>query len=154
MQLFTDWANVPRSQAWQIILIFNTAFITWTLIEAYDTWARFLSFARSKLRLCSANHRSGYWSNLPCDWLSTAWAYSEQETENGPWSHRLRLMITLWSVEKWHHMNPGLGVPQGDHCSPMQFAWVDFSAPKALKLTSLPSKQLLLTIMPLNICIL
>ena len=24
--------------------------------------------------------------NLPCDWLSTAWSYSEQETENGPWS--------------------------------------------------------------------
>ena len=22
---------------------------------------------------------------LPCDWPSTAWAYSEQETENGPW---------------------------------------------------------------------
>ena len=48
-------------------------------------WARFLSLAQSKLRLCSANHRPGYWSNLPCDWLSTAWAYSEQETENGPW---------------------------------------------------------------------
>ena len=47
-------------------------------------------FALSKLRLCSANHRPGYWSNLPCDWPSTAWAYSEQETskrrENGPWS--------------------------------------------------------------------
>ena len=28
----------------------------------------------------------GYWSNLPCDWPSTAWAYSEQETENGPWT--------------------------------------------------------------------
>ena len=48
------------------------------------TRARFLSLARSKLRLCSANHRPGYWSNLPCDWPSTAWAYSEQETENGP----------------------------------------------------------------------
>ena len=46
--------------------------------------ARFLSLAWSKLRLCSANHRPGYWSNLPCDWPSTAWAYSEQETENGP----------------------------------------------------------------------
>ena len=41
--------------------------------------------ASTKLRLCSANHRSGYWSNLPCDWPSTAWAYSGQETENGPW---------------------------------------------------------------------
>ena len=45
----------------------------------------FLSHAWSELRLCSANHRTGYWSNLPCDWPSTAWAYSEQETENGPW---------------------------------------------------------------------
>ena len=24
-----------------------------------------------------------YWSNMPCDWLSTAWAYSKQV--NGPW---------------------------------------------------------------------
>ena len=44
----------------------------------------FLSLARSKLRLCSANHRPGYWSNLPCDWRSTAWASSKQETGNGP----------------------------------------------------------------------
>ena len=51
-------------------------------------WTCFLSLTRSKLRLCSANHRPGYWSNLPCDWPSTAWAYSEQETENGPeWFH-------------------------------------------------------------------
>ena len=48
-------------------------------------WARFLSLAHSKLRLCSANHRAGYFSNLPCDWLSTVWAYSAQEPENGPW---------------------------------------------------------------------
>ena len=46
--------------------------------------ARFLSLAWSKLRLCSANHRPGYWCNLPCDCPSTAWAYSEQETENMP----------------------------------------------------------------------
>ena len=48
-------------------------------------WARFLSLARSKLRLCSANHRAGYFSNLACDWLSIVWAYSEKGTENGPW---------------------------------------------------------------------
>ena len=35
--------------------------------------AHFLSLAQSKLRPCSANGRPGYWSNLPCDWLSTAW---------------------------------------------------------------------------------
>ena len=46
--------------------------------------ARFLSLAGSKLRLCSANHRVGYFSNLACDWLSIVWAYSEQETENRP----------------------------------------------------------------------
>ena len=49
-------------------------------------WARFLSLTQSKLRLCSANHRAGYFSNLACDWLSITWAYSEQETESGPWS--------------------------------------------------------------------
>ena len=47
-------------------------------------WARFLSLARSNLRLRSANHRPGCWGNLPCDLPSTVWAYSEQETENGP----------------------------------------------------------------------
>ena len=51
----------------------------------------FLSLAWSKLRLCSANHRAGYFSNLACDWLSIVWAYSEQETENGPWSHEGQL---------------------------------------------------------------
>ena len=46
--------------------------------------ARFLSLVWSKLRLCTANHRAGYFSNLACDWLSIVWAYSEQQTENGP----------------------------------------------------------------------
>ena len=49
--------------------------INWPVIG----WAQ--SLARSKLRLCSANHRAGYFSNLACDWLSTVWAYS-QETKN------------------------------------------------------------------------
>ena len=53
-------------------------------INTLWSWARFLSPARSKLRLCLANHRAGYFSNLACDWLSTVWAYSEQETENRP----------------------------------------------------------------------
>ena len=54
-------------------------------ITTYETWARFLSLARSKLRLCSANHRPGYWTDLSCDWPSTVSAYSEQKTENRPW---------------------------------------------------------------------
>ena len=53
------------------------------------TRARFLSLARSKLRLCSANHRAGYFSNLHCDWLSIVWAYSSKRvTENGPRSSK------------------------------------------------------------------
>ena len=50
--------------------------------------ARFLALAWCKLRLCSANHRAGYFSNLACDWLSIVWAYSKQETENGPKSYK------------------------------------------------------------------
>ena len=69
--------------------------LTWELFPHYLSFvrrihqpqkarARFLSLTRSKLRLCSANHRPGYFSNLACDWLSIVWAYSEQETEIGP----------------------------------------------------------------------
>ena len=55
-----------------------------------------------KLRLYSANPRPGYWSNLPCDWPSTAWAYSELETENGPcsssqtWLSSPKICRALW----------------------------------------------------------
>ena len=59
----------------------------WFRVISLSVWlalGRYMSLAQSKLRLCSANHRPGYWSNLPCDWPSTAWAYPEQETENGP----------------------------------------------------------------------
>ena len=44
-----------------------------------------LSLTPSKLRICSANHRTGYFSNLACDWMSIVWANSEQEIENRPW---------------------------------------------------------------------
>ena len=68
--------------------------------------ARFPSLARSKLRLCTANHRAGYFSNLACDWLSIVWAYSEQETENGPsCSFRYVKLEAYWfsatSLSKW-----------------------------------------------------
>ena len=62
--------------------------------------SHFLSLAQSKLRLCSVNHRPGYWSNLPCDWPSTTWAYSKQETENVPgWpaGHLAAVGPQLWS---------------------------------------------------------
>ena len=71
----------------------------------YKARARFLSLARSKLRLCSAYHRAGYFSNLACDWLSIVWAYSEQETENGPWMNwglsLCNSCKTMWDLSIW-----------------------------------------------------
>ena len=60
--------------------------VSWYMLSPSVTRACFLSLAQCKLRLCSANHRAGYFSNLACDWLSIVWAYSEQETENRPWA--------------------------------------------------------------------
>ena len=64
-------------------------------------WARFLSLARSKLRLCSANHRAGYFSNLAFDWLSIVWAYSENDTENGPWC----ILSTVTTGHQYHQIS-------------------------------------------------
>ena len=47
------------------------------------TRARFLSLTQGMLRLRSANHRAGYFSNLACDLLSIVWTYFGQETESG-----------------------------------------------------------------------
>ena len=74
--------------------------------------ARFLSFAQSKPRLSSANHRPGYLSNMSCDWPSTAWANSEQEAEIGP-RYPLRWGYKYWRRDKskpqnhhhWLHLN-------------------------------------------------
>ena len=54
--------------------------------------ACFLYLAQSKLRLCSANHRPGYWSNLACDWLSIVWAYSKKRKKADPG------LITLYLI--------------------------------------------------------
>ena len=62
--------------------------------EKCNTRARFLSLAWSKLRLCLANHRAGYFSNLTCDWLSIVWAYSEQEAEIGPSALAMELHLS------------------------------------------------------------
>ena len=48
---------------------------THTIVPVLAARTRFLSLAQSKLRLCSANHRAGYFSNLACDWLSIVWAF-------------------------------------------------------------------------------
>ena len=72
-----------------VIGLATTCSKTKEISRPWITWARPLSLARSKLRLCSANHMAGYFSNLACDWLSIVWAYSEQETDNWPWSTAL-----------------------------------------------------------------
>ena len=64
------------------------------------TWACFLSLAQSKLRLCLANHRAGYFSNLACDWLSVVWAYSEPETENVPrWNTIVEKILMVYCTK-------------------------------------------------------
>ena len=64
-------------------------------IKSWPFWVRFLSLAWSKLKICSANHRPFCWSKLSCDWRSTAWFYSEQETE-WPWSMRGSSLMQPW----------------------------------------------------------
>ena len=64
------------------------------LFGSKQSWACFRSLAWSKPRLCLANHRAGYFTNLVWDWLSIVWAYSEQETENGP-----RSMLTFCQLD-------------------------------------------------------
>ena len=54
------------------IFLDNFVHATAVVDSAPSTWAHFLSLARSKLGLCSANHRAGYFSNLACDWLGIA----------------------------------------------------------------------------------
>ena len=96
------------SQSWDCAGIWNyfsqkikTVYPTWSVYHSAQlmTRARFLSPARSKLRLCSANHRAGYFSYLACDhWWSIVWAYSKQGAENGPWWH----YNEPWHWEPWY----------------------------------------------------
>ena len=64
------------------------------------------------LRLCSANHRTGYFNNLACDWLSIVWAYSEQDTENRPKSSvicSLFLRLGIYILYSYIQNISGLG---------------------------------------------
>ena len=76
--------------------------------------ARFLSLARSKLRLCSANHRAGYFSNLACDWLSLLWARHRKgaqitdivgasDIQNQ--GHRPSNLLALWKILVVYHLD-------------------------------------------------
>ena len=87
--------------------------------------AHFLSIAQSKLRLCSANYRPGYWSNPPCDWPNTAWANSEQETEN-----RLRTAPLVKLSIKW-----------SDTDRPLREVWMERWA--AIRLGHLPETEVI-----------
>ena len=102
--VFKRFWGFRDSDLWRMANIFMLCLLEiflWWLSP--HIWARFLSLARSKLRLCSANHRPGYWSNLPCDWLSTAWAYSEQETENRPRTWRCA-RCCRWGADCIHYL--------------------------------------------------
>ena len=85
--------------------------------------------ARSNLRLCSANHRPGYWSNLPCDWPCTTWAFSEQERENGPWSlpQRVNKAVSKLSFDDLASSLQLCWKPIGSHVRKASFANRDFN---------------------------
>ena len=96
-----DPASLPACQA--VMNQNSSESMSWPIHGSVPIWTtshtrtRFPSLAWSKLRLGLANHRAGYFSNLTCDWLSIAWAYSEQETENGPWKQLSMMEISpLW----------------------------------------------------------
>ena len=78
----------PRSVQLSNMTMVAHPIITWHCLQSSHCWGKTLDqgpfSVLSKLRLCSANYRAGYFSNLSCDWQSIVWAYSEQETENGP----------------------------------------------------------------------
>ena len=59
-----------------------------------------LFFAQNKLRLCLANHKAGYFSNLACDWLSIVGGHSEQETGNAPWCDLVRFLLGIRFQQK------------------------------------------------------
>ena len=68
------------------------------------SWACFLSFAQTKLILCSANHRQGYWSILACGCLSIVWAYSwtdEMAFLNWNGLDKKAIFLWPWSVAAW-----------------------------------------------------
>ena len=90
------------------------------MVRHMQIWACFLSLAQSKLRLYSANHWAGYFSNLACDWLSIVWAYSEQETENGSrLNHFLQFRYVCFSEWSKHQLSVDLEYHvHFDICSP------------------------------------
>ena len=55
-----------------------------------------LSVSFSQLTHTMLN-QSRYWSNLPCDWPSTAWAFSEPKTDPGlfPWHDGIRMTASV-----------------------------------------------------------
>ena len=70
--------NLDSALTWMMWTVGRTHWLVWLwfykLVFKEDTRAHFLSLPQSKLRLCSANHRAGYFSNLAGDWLSIVWA--------------------------------------------------------------------------------
>ena len=59
------------------------------------------SVSYSELRLCSANHRAGYFSNLACDWLSIVGTHSEQETKTALIFNSVAVTLLKEGVLNW-----------------------------------------------------
>ena len=66
--------------------------------------ARFLSL----LGVSSANHRTSYFSNLACDWLSIVWDYSKQETKQALVTSLSWVWLLIHaSISELNHSNKG-----------------------------------------------
>ena len=81
----------PRDAVWRSRSGSRICLVAWR--HQAMIWARFLSLTRSKMRLCSAIHRPCYWSNLSCDWPSTAGAYCIQARD------KKRTLIQIWAID-------------------------------------------------------
>ena len=86
IERYSQATDVSKSAPTEAVCFYLNKYWPRCLTPYGATLASFLSFAWSKLRLCLANHRAGYFTNLAYDWLSIVWAYSEQEIEYEPWS--------------------------------------------------------------------
>ena len=80
-QTVKQWSIIHNVSTESGVLRWNGKSSGWLL------WACFLTLARSKLRLCSANHMPGYWSSLPCVWQAQTELILSKGQKTGPGRH-------------------------------------------------------------------
>ena len=109
------YRTAPRCMEWNPLLNTSVRVMTCAVSET-ETRARFMSLAQSKLRLCSANHRAGYFSNLACGWLSLLRASDRKTFACGQFwldllilfnvigRSRVTVSMSLYNTLEWCHV--------------------------------------------------